>query len=169
MLVTIRDKNRFHMGVGEVELSNLPGSVTLQVAGESREVEKNLQWDNAIDEAGCLCQCPSCGCREIFKRRDFPQVLGLSLVIVSAMLSVGLFAFNYVSSSIAVLLTAVIADLLIYRFTGMCVVCYRCRSEFRELELAESLEPWDLAIGEKYRPARMNEATNSNDSTPAND
>ncbi|MFG0328733.1 MAG: hypothetical protein ACF8PN_02435 [Phycisphaerales bacterium] len=70
--------------------------------------------------------------------------------------SIVLFAMGprFVPWSIAVLAGVVVIDAALYFFTGQLAVCYRCRSEFRGIELSDAVEPWDLAIGEKYRPIR---------------
>ena len=74
---------------------------------------------------------PVCGCRELFVRKDFPQVTGF--VIVSSGSGALDGAVSGCSTSllaaVVVLITVTLMDLLIYFFTGKCLVCYRCRSE----------------------------------------
>ena len=52
-----------------------------------------------------------------------------------------------------VLVVVAAIDALIYLFAGRCLVCYRCRSEFRNLPISQSQLGWDLSTGEKYRQA----------------
>jgi hypothetical protein len=111
-----------------------------------------LDWDNALDSQGVLQHCPACGCRELFARKDFPQRVGLAIVVLGAAAAVVMFAIGYVIWGFAVMGSVALADLLISPFVKRCVVCYRCRSEFRNLKIPRNHPAWDLATGEKYRP-----------------
>lgn len=157
MRLAVNDINREPLGTASVDESARPSSITLD--GGCRTIL--LQWEGALDEQGRLRRCPVCGCREIFKRYDFPQRLGLALVIATASGAVLLLFLWQVIWAMLLLLAAVVVDRVIYVFTGQCLVCYRCRSEFRDLVIDETHEPWDLAIGEKYRPIRQIEAAKS--------
>lgn len=148
MRIDVHDQDRLPVARIEVNPSEYPASVEDKVT--KRRVD--LQWEDAIESGKILRRCVVCGCRDIFVRKDFPQGLGLGLVLVAAIASVILFARNQLVASIVVLALAVVIDALLYRFIGKCLVCYRCRSEFRATPIDESHEPWDLAIGEKYRP-----------------
>jgi hypothetical protein len=53
--------------------------------------------------------------------------------------------------ALAILAAVAVIDALIYLFTGRCLVCYRCRSEFRNLPIRKDHPAWELAVGEKYR------------------
>ena len=99
-----------------------------------------------------LTSCPQCGCRDLFIRKDFPQKLGLSVVIIAAI------AFLALASSrqhfylgVVVLIVAVIIDAALYWFVPRITVCYRCRAEFRDVPVNPEHEGFDLATGEKYR------------------
>lgn len=151
MRISVNNLDREPQGVVIVDETSQPARAGLR--GTDRQID--LKWQNAVDEQGHLRRCVVCGCREIFKRRDFPQRFGLMLVIAAAVASVILLARGEALWSMAVLLAAVVIDRVVYVFTKECLVCYRCRSEFREVVVDSSHEPWDLAIGEKYRPVRQ--------------
>jgi len=130
-----------------------PGLV--REAGGEREV--HLDWEQALDEAHRLRQCPVCGCGELFARRDFPQAVGFGIVVVAATVATVLFAMGLLVASVSVLAAVVVVDGVIAFFTGRCLVCYRCRSEFRDIPIAKDHPGWDLATGEKYRPIEPSE------------
>ena len=99
-----------------------------------------------------LTICPKCGCKDLFIRKDFPQKVGLSIVIVAAV------AFLWLASSrqrfylgAIVLLAAAVLDALLYWFVPKITVCYRCRAEFRDVLINPDHEGYELAVGEKYR------------------
>ena len=104
------------------------------------------------DAAKPLTTCPRCGCREFFIRKDFPQKLGLAIVVVAGV------AFLVLASSrqhfylgALVLLAAAALDFALYAFVPKITVCYRCRTEFRDVPLNPEHGGYELAIGEKYR------------------
>ena len=101
-----------------------------------------------------LTTCPDCGCRDLFIRKDFPQKLGLAVVIVAGVAFVVLAARPrtfYLGAW--VLIGAVILDGLLYLFVPRVTVCYRCRREFRGVPINPKHGGFELAVAEKYRPA----------------
>lgn len=154
MRIDVHDQDRLPVARIEVDPFDAPTSARDQVT----EQTVDLAWEGVLDDNGVLRRCPVCGCRDIFVRKDFPQGLGLGLVLTAGIASVILFAMDLTVISIAVLGLAVVIDALLYRFVGKCLVCYRCRTEFRDTPIDERHEPWDLAIGEKYRPIHAYES-----------
>lgn len=105
---------------------------------------------NHLDEAGRITVCPMCDCREFFLRKDFPQVIGLTIVIVAGLLSIWFLREN-AAIAYAILATAAAIDAGLYFLFPKVTVCYRCRSEFRGIPLNSAHEGFDLATAEKYR------------------
>lgn len=137
--------------------------------GDGEETEVFLAWDGALDDQGYLRRCPVCSCRELFSRKDFPQITGFVIVVLAGVLAMGLFVGGDVLWGMIVLAACAVLDALVYFFVGRCIVCYRCRSEFRDTPIGQHHQGWDLAIGEKYRPVRQDaakapELNDSNDS-----
>ena len=104
------------------------------------------------EEKHPLDRCPQCGCRDLFIRKDFPQKLGLAVVIVAAA------AFLWLASSrryfylgAIVLLAAVVIDAALYAFVPKITVCYKCRAEFRDAPISPEHHGFELAVAEKYR------------------
>jgi hypothetical protein len=88
----------------------------------------------------------------LFVRKDFPQRLGLGVVVVAAVAFLVLAASRrtfYVG--VWVLGAAVVVDVVLYLLVGRVTVCYRCRSEFRDVPINPEHGGYELAVGEKYR------------------
>ena len=109
--------------------------------------------DAPLHEAS-LTRCPRCGCGDLFIRKDFPQKLGLAIVVLAAV------AFLVLAASrqrfylgVIVLLAAVAVDAALYWFVPRITVCYKCRGEFRDAPINPEHEGFDLAVAEKYRHA----------------
>jgi membrane protein YdbS with pleckstrin-like domain len=99
-----------------------------------------------------LTSCPKCGCREMFVRKDFPQKLGLVIVVVAAAAFLVLAASRaWLYLGALVLLAAAAIDAVLYVIVPKITVCYRCRAEFRDVAVNPEHGGFELAVGEKYR------------------
>ena len=99
-----------------------------------------------------LAQCPHCGCRELFLRKDFPQKIGLGIVVIAGIAFLILAASRaYFYVGVAVLVLAAIIDAALYFLVPTITVCYRCRAEMRNVPLKPRHGGFELAVGEKYR------------------
>lgn len=133
----------------------------------NREREVCLDWDQAFDDHDHLRRCPACGCRDLYVRKDFHQVTGLAIVLLAGVVAMVLFGMQQVFTAMIVLGLVVLLDVIIYFFTKRCLVCYRCRSEFRDTPISRHHRPWDLSIGEKYRPTGASQTMKQNESPGA--
>jgi hypothetical protein len=97
--------------------------------------------------------CPHCGCDDLFVRKDFPQKIGMTIVVVAAVSFLILAArpvtFHW---GVWVLIAAVVVDAVLYLFVPKVTTCYRCRSDFRGVPINPNHEAFELAVAEKYRP-----------------
>lgn len=159
MRIDIRNLKREPLFTVEVDDKDPPSAVkpSASALAEPRGAlpplpsEVYLEWDSTIDDLGHLRRCPVCGCRELFVRKDFPQVTGFAIIVLAGILSMVLVGFRQVVWAVGILIAVAIIDAAIYLFTGRCLVCYRCRSEFRKLPIRKDHPTWELAVGEKYR------------------
>lgn len=103
----------------------------------------------SIRERRLVDQCVVCACRELFIRKDFPQRVGLAVVVVFGLAAIYFFTVN-VLVGWGILAGAVVIDLLIYAFIGRVTTCYACRAEYRKCPLNSAHEGFDLATSEKY-------------------
>ena len=78
---------------------------------------------------------------------------GFAIVVLAAVVAMVLWGFHQVFAGLIVLGAVALIDAGVYLFTKKCLVCYRCRSEFRQLPIRRDHPGWDLSIGEKYRSA----------------
>ena len=98
--------------------------------------------------ADYLQQCPKCGCRDLFIRKDFPQKLGLAIVAVAAIAFLVLAASRqHFFIGVIVLLAAAVLDAALYWFVPRMTVCYKCRREFRDVPVNPKHEGFELAVG----------------------
>jgi len=112
-------------------------------------VDHPMKIAPAMREGHQVDTCAVCGGSELFIRKDFPQRLGLVIVIVFGLIAVYFFTISVVWAW-GVLTLAVLIDLVIYFFTGQVTACYACRAEYRKCALNPKHEGFDLATSEKY-------------------
>ncbi len=151
MRINLRNLQRQRLFGVEVDTKNPPTIVRPLEASEGDNREIYLEWASAFDDHGHLRRCPVCGCGDLFSKRDFPQVTGFTLVVLAAVVSMVLVGLDQVTAAVVVLTVLVLIDAAIFFFAGRCLVCYRCRSEFREMPMRNDHPRWDPAIGEKHR------------------
>lgn len=88
----------------------------------------------------------------MFIRKDFPQKLGLGIVVVAGVTFLVLAANpRWFYLGVVVLLVAMVIDAVLYAVVPKITVCYKCRSEFRDVPINPEHEGFELAVGEKYR------------------
>ena len=108
-----------------------------------------LTLDDTIRRENRLDRCPRCGGTELFVRKDFPQALGLLIVVVAAGVSC-YYLTELGFYTIGILTAAALFDLALYLLVGQVAVCYRCYAEYRKLQADPDHKPFDLATSEKY-------------------
>ncbi|HEX5471383.1 MAG TPA: hypothetical protein VFW73_05830 [Lacipirellulaceae bacterium] len=104
-------------------------------------------------------QCLACPSKELYARKDFPQRLGVALVVLGFVGSSIAWANYQVLWTFAILFGTALVDLLLYIVMGESLTCYRCGAQYRGFEEIERHGGFDLETHERHRQlaARMNE------------
>jgi hypothetical protein len=111
--------------------------------------DHKIKTTDSMQQGKLVDRCAVCGGQEMFVRKDFPQGVGLAIVIVFGIASIYFFRTNVVISW-AILASAVLIDLFIYAFIGRVTTCYACRAEYRGCQIRPEHRGFDLATSEKY-------------------
>jgi hypothetical protein len=108
-------------------------------------------------EHGILRYCPCCATTDLYIQKDFPQGLGLAIVVVGFAVSTVYWYYERPIPAFAVLLASALLDMLLYYKVPDVTICYRCLSQIRGPgSNPEGIyQPFDLAIGERYRQERL--------------
>jgi hypothetical protein len=100
-----------------------------------------LRADRAVD------RCPVCEGSDFYIRKDFDPKIGLTVVIIGALISAGFYWFGRDLIAYSILACAALIDLVVYgRLTDL-TVCYRCHSEFRGI-YPRTASAFDLHIAD---------------------
>lgn len=84
-----------------------------------------LRADHGVD------RCPTCGGADFYIRKDFDPKIGLTVVIIGAIISGIFYWFGNDLVAYGILAGAVLVDLVVYGRLKDLTVCYRCHTEFR--------------------------------------
>jgi hypothetical protein len=94
-----------------------------------REIALNVS--SAVRSDAAVDRCPVCDGAEFYIRKDFDPKVGLTVVIIGALISAGFYWFGRDLIAYSILAAAVLVDLVVYGRLKDLTVCYRCHSEFR--------------------------------------
>ncbi len=139
-----------------VEADEAPASVRCGGCGS----ELALAFSDALRSDASVDACPVCRGGDFYLRKDFDPNVGLTVVIVGALISAVFYWFDRDLIAYSILAFAVVIDLIVYGRLGDVTVCYRCHSEFRgaykrtaphfDLHTADLLEPeYERSIGRR--------------------
>lgn len=120
--------------------------------GSARELR-----DGAFDEGEELAGCPCCGSADLYVRKDFPQGLGLLIVVAGCVVSTVFWYYERPTAALLILLAWALVDMALYFRVPDVTICYRCESQLRGPGSNPDgrLRTFDLAIGERYRQERL--------------
>jgi hypothetical protein len=99
--------------------------------------------------------CTLCGNAELYRQKDFPHWLGLTILAVACLAFLVTNAIYHQWWAWAILIGSAIFDGVLYLLVRDVVVCYRCGAQFRGLPEDAGYRPHDLGIAERYRQERI--------------
>lgn len=101
-----------------------------------------------------LPACVLCGTRDLYRKKDFPHWLGMSLLVAACVLSVVTYGLYEKWLTWAILIGTAVFDGLLYLWVGDVIVCYRCNAHYRGFA-SSAHPPFELTTGERYRQERI--------------
>ncbi|HLJ10341.1 MAG TPA: hypothetical protein VKU82_04095 [Planctomycetaceae bacterium] len=115
-----------------------------------------------------LPTCVVCGCRDLWRQKDFPQRLGVAMVVVGAVLSSIAWAYYLPEAALGVLLAFALVDLALFALMKDVLVCYRCQARYRDAVLSDDHPRFNLETAERYRQeaARLKDSRQAAPSGP---
>lgn len=102
-----------------------------------------------------LRACVVCGNQQLYRQKNFPQWLGLSLLTIACGAFFVLQLLYQPAWAWTILLGSAALDLGLYLIVGDVIVCYRCQARHTGVPSRNTYAPFELAIAEKYRQERL--------------
>jgi hypothetical protein len=104
---------------------------------------------------GAPSRCAVCGNHELYKKKDFPHWLGLTILTVACLGSVIPYWLYHQWWTWAILIGSAAFDGLLYLAVGDVIVCYRCQAHYRGCRPNPEHKAYELGIAERYRQERL--------------
>lgn len=102
--------------------------------------------------------CLVCAGTELYRKKDFPQWLGLTVLSIAFAGFVAAQALYRPWLAWTVLLGSAAVDAGLYLMVGDALVCYRCGARHRGVADTDRHPPFDLGVAERYRQERLRRA-----------
>jgi uncharacterized protein (DUF983 family) len=101
--------------------------------------------------------CPWCMTTDLYVQKDFPQGLGLFIVVVGFAISTVFWYYEMPIPAYLVLVVSMLLDLVMYHQVPDVTICYRCLSQLRGAgsNPDHRFKAFELATGERYRQERI--------------
>lgn len=100
-------------------------------------------------------QCLACGCSDLWRQKDFPQWLGLTMVAMGIVFATIAWAKYMPLLALGILMFFALIDLILYAVMGDMLVCYRCAARHRKMPIPEDHADFDLEVHERYRQQEL--------------
>jgi hypothetical protein len=117
---------------------------------------------------GEVTHCLVCPSTELFVRKDFPQRVGVAIVVTGFALSCITWYLYLPYWTFAVLFATAAIDVVLWFIVPNCLNCYRCDAQYRGLQGLEKHAGFDLETHERYRQQaiRLREAAYAAERSP---
>ncbi len=102
-----------------------------------------------------LSRCAVCGNADLYKKKDFPHWLGMTILVGACLVSVFTYGMYEKWLTWTILIGSAVFDGVLYLWVGDALVCYRCHAHFRGFTPTEAHQPFELTTGERYRQERI--------------
>jgi hypothetical protein len=111
-----------------------------------------------LQPADDLSECAVCGNPELYKKKDFPHWLGLTILTAACIAFLAAQLLYWPGVAWSILIASAAIDGAFYLWVGDALVCYRCGAQYRGVPAASHHLPFDLGIAERYRQERLRRA-----------
>jgi len=102
-----------------------------------------------------LISCVTCGNGQVYRRKNFPQWLGMLLLAGACTAFFILQGLYLPTAAWIILLGSAAFDLVLYLIVGDVIVCYRCQARHYGLPRQKAYDPFELATAEKFRQEKL--------------
>jgi hypothetical protein len=102
-----------------------------------------------------LPACAVCGNHELYKKKDFPHGLGMTILTLACLASTVTYLLYEKYWTWTILLGSAAFDGLLYLWVKDVIVCYRCGAHHRRVPPNPEHKPFELTVRERYRQERI--------------
>ena len=99
--------------------------------------------------------CLVCGCKDLWRRKNLSQSVGVAVVVLAAILSSIAWYKHEIFWSYGFLMVAAAVDMLLFMFMPDVLVCYRCAAHYLKFNPAGETPQFNLETAEKHRQEKI--------------
>lgn len=119
----------------------------------------HCDWSDEVDlkafSGPKLNHCPICRTEEMYVQKDFPERIGMAILVIALVLATICWSYYWWVGTFAVLLGSFLLDAMLFFTRPNVSICYRCLGQFRQVAPNPAHQAFDLGVGEKYRQERL--------------
>jgi hypothetical protein len=104
---------------------------------------------------GEIQRCLVCPSRDVYLRKDFPQRLGVLIVVLGFVASSVTWAYSWPIWTFAILFSTALVDVVLYLVMPNALLCYHCGAQYRGLPHSDRYAGFDLETHERHRQQRI--------------
>ena len=145
MHVDVRTQDGTRLGRVKIDQATRP----IRVRPGNADRDTFLEWENAVDDAGHLRACITCGERHLYRSRSLPQVTPFVALIALAGATISLLGFANSDWVLGMLVAVLAIDVGVLLLARTRLVCYRCGSVYDDLRVAGYHRRWDPTVAER--------------------
>ncbi len=126
-------------------------SVTCPACERSIAIPESAIQISSENDQPQLTRCLICPSTELFVRKNFPQRLGVGIVVVGLAMSCVTWGYRDLFSTFAILFSTALLDVILFFVVPDCLTCYRCGSRYTGTDRMSEFGNFNLETHEKYR------------------
>ncbi len=111
-------------------------------------------------------RCVVCGCKDLWRQKDFPTGLGLLIVGLAIVLSSVAIAWFRPVLALGILMGFALLDMLLFMLMKDRLVCYRCHARYRNTGALTDHGGFKLELNERYRQESLRLQSANQDLNP---
>ncbi len=134
---------------------DFPGRLELPASGAWECSRCDHLLNLAREPDNTLETCALCRNVELYKKKDFPHWLGLTILTLACLAFLVAHAWYHQWLAWSILIGSAAFDGLLYLCVGDVIVCYRCGAHYRGFSPSPAHQPFELGIAERYRQERL--------------
>jgi len=103
---------------------------------------KECNNPNLFEEDMDFSICPICGCKDLYRKKDFNQAVGCIIILIGAILVPWTYGIS--------LLVLSLLDFFLYKRVKDSVECYKCKSEYKNIVVPAEIKSFDHHTADLY-------------------
>ena len=108
-------------------------------------------WDQALDDSGCLRRCLLCGESHMYRQKRLPQLTGLVVVLAFTLALLSILGLVGGPIVLACMVGVLLLDVGILLYAPVSLACYGCHTEYRNLRIGHWHKPWNRAMAGRFQ------------------